>query len=87
MAHQGTIQEATTPFYYVLQTVWKYRHPEAAEAQADRIKGEKPVNRFNNFESRTYDFDIGKFLETNAVRRIMGEQPLSKEEFINGGIL
>ncbi len=83
MAHQGTIQEATTPFYYVLQTVWKYRHPEAAEAQVDRIKEEKPANRFNNFESRIYDFDFGKFMETNAVRKIMGQPPLSQEEFIN----
>ena len=38
MAHQGTLQEATTPFYYVLQTVWKYRHPEAAVSLANRIK-------------------------------------------------
>ena len=81
MAHQGTIQEATTPFYYVLQTVWKYRHPEAAEAQADRIKEEKSANRFDNFESHTYDFDFGKFMEINAMREIIGQPPLSKEEY------
>lgn len=81
MAHQGTIQEATTPFYYVLQTVWKYRHPEAAEAQADRIKEEKPVNRFNNFESRTYEFDFGRFMEINSMREIIGQTPLTQEEF------
>ena len=80
MAHQGTIQEATTPFYYVLQTVWKYRHPEAAEAQADRIKEEKSANRFNNFESHTYDFDFWKFMEINAMREIIRQPPLSKEE-------
>lgn len=83
MAHQGTIQEATTPFYYVLQTVWKYRHPEAAEAQADRIKEEKPANKFNNFESHTYDFDFGKFMEINAMREIIGQPPLSKEEYMD----
>lgn len=83
MAHQGTIQEATTPFYYVLQTVWKYRHPEAAEAQADRIKEEKSANRFNNFESHTYDFDFGKFMEINAMREIIGQPPLSKEEYMD----
>lgn len=83
MAHQGTIQEATTPFYYVLQTVWKYRHPEAAEAQADRIKEEKSANRFNNFESHTYDFDFGKFMEINAMREIIGQPLLSKEEYMD----
>lgn len=83
MAHQGTIQEATTPFYYVLQTVWKYRHPEASEAQADRIKEEKPANKFNNFESHTYDFDFGKFMEINAMREIIGQPPLSKEEYMD----
>lgn len=83
MAHQGTIQEATTPFYYVLQTVWKYRHPEAAEAQADRIKEEKSANRFNNFESHTYDFDFGKFMEINAMREIIRQPPLSKEEYMD----
>lgn len=83
MAHQGTIQEATTPFYYVLQTVWKYRHPEAAEAQADRIKEEKSANRFNNFESHTYDFDFWKFMEINAMREIIRQPPLSKEEYMD----
>ena len=87
MAHQGTLQEATTPFYYVLQTVWKYRHPEAAEAQADRIKEEKSANRFDNFESHieshTYDFDFGKFVEINAMREIIGQPPLSKEEYMD----
>lgn len=83
MAHQGTLQEATTPFYYVLQTVWKYRHPEAAEAQADRIKEEKSANRFDNFESHTYDFDFGKFMEINAMREIIGQPPLSKEEYMD----
>ena len=82
MDHQGTIQEATTPFYYVLQTVWKYRHPEAEEAQADRIKEEKSANRFDNFESHTYDFDFGKFMEINAMREIIGQPPLSKEEYM-----
>lgn len=83
MAHQGTLQEATTPFYYVLQTVWKYRHPEAAEAQADRIKEEKSANRFDNFESHTYDFDFGKCMEINAMREIIGQPPLSKEEYMD----
>lgn len=83
MAHQGTIRGVETPFYYVLQTVWKYTHPDAAEAQADRIKSEKHVNGFNNFESHTYDFDIGKFMEINAIRKITGQSPLSQEEFIN----
>lgn len=81
MAHQGTIQKATTPFYYVLQTVWKYRHPEAAEIQANRIKEEKSANRFNNLESHTYDFDFGRFVEVNAMRQIMGQPLLTQEEF------
>lgn len=83
MAHQGTIQDATKPFYYVLQVVWKYRHPDAAKAQVDRIKEEKPANKFNNFESHTYDFDFGKFMEINAMREIIGQPPLSKEEYMD----
>ena len=82
MAHQGTIQGAEIPFYYVLQTVWKYRHPEVAKAQADRIKEEKAIsNGFNNFESHTYDFDFGRFVEVNAMRQIMGQPLLTQEEF------
>ncbi len=85
MAHQGTIQDAEIPFYYVLQVVWKYRHPDAAEAQANRIKEDKdkPANRFNNFESRTYDFDFGKFIEINAMRKITGQPLLSKDEYMD----
>ena len=82
MTHQGTIQGAEIPFYYVLQTVWKYRHPEVAKAQADRIKEEKAIsNGFNNFESHTYDFDFGRFVEVNAMRQIMGQPLLTQEEF------
>ncbi len=85
MAHQGTIQDAKKPFYYVLQVAWKYRHPDAAEAQANRIKEDKdkPANRFNNFESRTYDFDFGKFIEINAMRKITGQPLLSKDEYMD----
>ena len=33
------------------------------------IKEEKSANRFDNFESHTYDFDFGKFMEINAIDR------------------
>lgn len=84
MAHQGTIQGAERPFYYVMQTIWKYKHPDAAADQADRIKEEKAVaNGFKNFQQREYDFDFGKFMEINSMREIIGQPPLSKEEYMD----
>ena len=82
MAHQGTIQKSEKPFFYIIQAVWKYRHPDAAADQAGRIKEEKAVvNGFKNFESRTYDFDFGRFMEINSMREITGQPPLTQEEF------
>lgn len=65
ITHQGTIRGAEKPFFYVLQSVWKYRHPDAAADQADRIQEQKKVtNKFNNFDQRKYDFDaLGRLLE------------------------
>lgn len=84
MAHQGTIQGAERPFYYVMQTIWKYKHPDAAADQADRIKEEKAAaNGFKNFQQREYDFDFGKFMEINSMREIIGQPPLSKEEYMD----
>lgn len=84
MAHQGTIQGVERPFYYVMQTVWKYKHPDAAADQADRIKEEKAAaNGFKNFQQREYDFDFGKFMEINSMREIIGQPPLSKEEYMD----
>jgi hypothetical protein len=54
MAHQGTIQGAETPFYYVLQTVWKYCHPDAAVAQAERLIPNVKTNTFFDFDTHQY---------------------------------
>lgn len=85
MAHQGTIQKAKKPFFYILQTVWKFAHPDAAEAQTERLHAEKNMekskNGFCNFEQRTYNFDFGKFMEMNAMREITGQPPLTTKEF------
>lgn len=85
MAHQGTIQEAEKPFFYIVQSVWKYKHPDAAMAQEERLHADKAVeksnNSFCNFEQRTYDFDFGKFMEVNSMREITGQPQLTKEEF------
>ena len=82
MAHHETIKTVAKPFFYIVQAVWKYKNPEAASDQMNRIKKEKSVsNGFNNFESRTYDFDFEKFFEINAVRKISGLSPLSRDEF------
>lgn len=85
MAHQGTIPKAKKPFFYILQTVWKFAHPDAAEAQTKRLHAEKNMekskNGFCNFEQRTYNFDFGKFMEMNAMREITGQPPLTTKEF------
>lgn len=85
MGHQGTIKEAKKPFFYIMQSAWKYKHPDAAEAQTERFHAEKAVekskNGFHNFEQRTYDFDFGKFMEVNSMREITGQPQLTKEEF------
>lgn len=82
ITHQGTIRGAEKPFFYVLQSVWKYRHPDAAADQAQEEK--KVTNKFNNFPQRKYDFDtFGKLLEINSMRNIAGLPPLSKEEYMD----
>lgn len=86
MAHQGTIQEAEKPFFYIVQSVWKYKHPDAAMAQEERLHADKAVeksnNGFCNFEQRAYDFDFGKYVELNSMRELMGQPLLTEQEFI-----
>ena len=69
MTHQGTIQGAETPFYYVLQTVWKYRHPDAAVAQAERLIQNVKKNTFFDFETHNYE-DLDALAMRKALRRL-----------------
>lgn len=82
MAHQGTIQKARKPFFYIMQTVWKFVHPDAAEAQTERLHAEKNVekskNSFCNFEQRDINFDL---IQINAVRELTGEPLLTEDEY------
>lgn len=86
MAHQGTIQKSEKPFFYIIQAVWKYRHPDAAKSQKERLEMKKNAvqskNRFNNFEPHEYNFNFGAFMEANAMRKIMGLPLLTQEEFV-----
>lgn len=70
MAHQGTIKDATKPFYYVLQTVWKYRHPDAAESQADRLMEKK--QSFFDFDTHQYG-DLDDLAMRKSLRRIQNK--------------
>lgn len=69
MTHQGTIQGAETPFYYVLQTVWKYRHSDAAVAQAERLIQNVKKNTFFDFETHNYE-DLDALAMRKALRRL-----------------
>lgn len=72
MAHQGTIQGAETPFYYVLQTVWKYRHPDAAVAQAERLIPKVKTNTFFDFDPHQYG-DLDALAMRKALRRLQDQ--------------
>lgn len=83
IGHEGTIHNAVTPFFYIIQSVWKYKHPEAADRQAIRIrkeKKEKKINKFQNFEQHDTDYD---FIVLNLMRKKMGISELSVEEYQN----
>lgn len=71
MAHQGTINDATNPFYYVLQVVWKYRHPDAAVAQADRLMENK--QSFFDFDTHQYG-DLDALARRKALRRLQNKK-------------
>ena len=80
IAHQGKIQTMKKPFFYIIGCVYKYRHPDLAEEQAERVEqGKKFVgNSFCNFEQRNIDFGL---IEANAVRELLGQPLLSEEEY------
>lgn len=79
MQEQGTLQHAKTPFYYVVQVVWKYKNDDAAPAQSDRTQAKKPEKTgFNNFAGRKNDYE---FLEANLIRKSMGMPLLTLEQW------
>lgn len=83
MAHQGTIYQTKKPFFYVVQCVWKYLHPDAAEAQYERLDEEKSKSHgFCNFKQRKDDYiDYMDLAKENAKRKILGMPKLTMEEF------
>lgn len=82
IGHQGTIKSVEKPFFYVIQSVYKYHHPEAAIQQAERIIEEKvdaaKKNKFCNFEQREINFGL---IEANSVRKLLGKPLLTEEEY------
>lgn len=79
MQEQGTLQHAKTPFYYVVQVVWKYKNDDAAQAQSGRTPAKKPEKTgFNNFSGRKNNYE---FLEANLIRKSMGMPLLTLEQW------
>ena len=79
MQEQGTLQHAKTPFYYVVQVVWKYKNDDAAPAQSDRTQAKKAEKTgFNNFLGRKNNYE---FLEINLIRKSMGLPLLTLEQW------
>ena len=79
MQVQRTLTQAKNPFFYIIQTVWKYKHLNAAQAQLNRMQTKKPANPgFNNFENRKNDYE---FLEFNLLRKSMDLSQLTLEQW------
>lgn len=79
MQEQGTLQHAKTPFYYVVQVVWKYKNDDAAPAQFDRTQAKKAEKTgVNNFLGRKNNYE---FLEINLIRKSMGLPLLTLEQW------
>ena len=81
IAHQGKLQTVKKPFFYIIGCVYKYKHPDLAEEQAERIEQEKDSveNGFCNFTQRDINFDL---IQANAVRELIGEPLLTEEEYV-----
>lgn len=79
MQNQGTLQHAKTPFYYVVQTVWKHKSNDVTQAQSGRTPAKKPEKTgFNDFSGRKNNY---KFLEANLIRKSMGMPLLTLEQW------
>lgn len=79
MQNQGTLQHAKTPFYYVVQTVWKHKNNDVTQAQSGRTPAKKPEKTgFNNFSGRKNNYE---FLEANLIRKSMGMPLLTLEQW------
>ena len=71
--HQGMIQTSEKPFFYVLQVVWKYKHQDAAESQADRLMENK--QSFFDFDTHQYG-DLDALARRKALRRLQNKKGL-----------
>ena len=71
MQHHGMLQTSEKPFFYVLQVVWKYKHQDAAESQADRLM--KNTNSFFDFETHNYE-DLDALAMRKALRRLQDQK-------------
>ena len=69
--HQGMIQTSEKPFFYVLQVVWKYKHQDAAESQADRLMENK--QSFFDFDTHQYG-DLDALARRKALRRLQNKK-------------
>lgn len=69
--HQGMIQTSEKPFFYVLQVVWKYKHQDAAELQADRLMENK--QSFFDFDTHQYG-DLDALARRKALRRLQNKK-------------
>lgn len=55
---EGTLKQLKNTFFYIVQSVVKFKNEELAKKQAERIKKESEnKNTFNNFDQRDYDYD------------------------------
>lgn len=81
IAHQGKIQDVIKPFFYIIGCVSKYKHPDLAEKQAERMAQAKEVvgNKFCNFDQRDIKFEL---IQANAVRELLGKPLLTEAEYM-----
>lgn len=81
IAHQGKIRDMMKPFFYIIGCVSKYKHPELAEKQAERMAQTKEAvgNKFHNFDQRDIKFEL---IQANAVRKLTGKPLLTEDEYV-----
>lgn len=68
IAHQGTIQKAEKTFFYIIQVVWKYKHPDASDAQAERLT--QKTNSFFDFDTHKQDIDLDELAHKKLLSRL-----------------
>lgn len=81
IAHQGRIKNVMKPFFYIIGCVSKYKHPELAEKQAERMAQlQKSVgNKFCNFNQIDIKLEL---LQVNKIRELIGKPLLTEKEYV-----